>query len=43
VRPAGSPVYLNGDLYVRIGNGKKKLPAQQALEYIKRRWAQLSR
>jgi predicted HTH transcriptional regulator len=38
VRPSASPVYYNGDLYVRIGNGKKKLNAQQAMEYVKRRW-----
>ena len=29
VRPADTPVYYNGDLYVHIGNGKKKLSAQQ--------------
>jgi Eco57I restriction-modification methylase/Schlafen, AlbA_2 len=39
VRPAGKPVYYNGDLYVRIGNGKKKLSAQQAIEYVRGRWA----
>jgi Schlafen, AlbA_2 len=38
VRPADTPVYYNGDLYVRIGNGKKKLSAQQAMEYVKQRW-----
>lgn len=38
VRPAPAPVYLNGDLYVRIGNAKKKLSAQQAQAYIKQRW-----
>lgn len=38
VRPAASPAYYNGDLYVRIGNGKKKLSAQQAMEYVKQRW-----
>lgn len=38
VQPASSPVYLNGDLYVRIGNAKKKLSAQQAMQYSKQRW-----
>jgi hypothetical protein len=38
VRPAPTPVYLNGDLYVRIGNAKKKLSAQQAMQYIGQRW-----
>ncbi|NJM05276.1 ATP-binding protein [Candidatus Gracilibacteria bacterium] len=38
VRPAPAPVYLNGDLYVRIGNAKKKLSAQQAVGYIAQRW-----
>ena len=38
VRPADRPAYYNGDLYVRIGNGKKKLSAQQAMEYVRGRW-----
>lgn len=40
VRPAPAPVYLNGDLYVRIGNAKKKLSAQQAMAYVKQRWGE---
>ena len=39
VDPAPGPVYDQyGDLYVRDGNGKKKLSAQQAQEYIKHHW-----
>jgi hypothetical protein len=38
VRPADRPAYYSGDLYVRIGNGKKKLSAQQAMEYVRGRW-----
>lgn len=38
VQPAPRPVYYNGDFYARIGNGKKKLSAQQAMEYVKQRW-----
>ena len=38
VQPAEKPVYVQGDLYVRDGNSKKKLNAQQALEYIRQRW-----
>jgi hypothetical protein len=38
VRPAPAPVYLGGELYVRIGNAKKKLSAQQAVGYIGQRW-----
>jgi hypothetical protein len=41
VKPAPGPVYYNGDLYVRIGNGKKKLNAQRAIEYVKQRWPQI--
>ena len=39
VRPASRAVYANGDLYVRIGNGKKKLNAQQAAAYVGTRWS----
>jgi len=39
VRPAPAPVYVNGELYVHIGNAKKKLSAQQAVGYIGSRWA----
>lgn len=38
VRPAPKEVYLNGDFYIRDGNGKRKLPAQDAHEYINERW-----
>ena len=38
-KPSPKPVYVNGDLYVRDGNSKKKLNAQQALEYVRGRWA----
>jgi hypothetical protein len=38
VEPAGKPVYLNGDFYLRTGNKKSKLKAKEATEYIKMRW-----
>jgi hypothetical protein len=38
VAPASKPVYLNGDLYIRDGNGKRKLKAQEVPPYIKERW-----
>jgi hypothetical protein len=37
-KPSPKPVYVNGDFYVRDGNSKKKLNAQQTQEYIKQRW-----
>lgn len=38
VQPASSPAYFNGDLYVRDGNKKQKLNAQEVIDYIKNRW-----
>jgi predicted HTH transcriptional regulator len=38
VRPASSPVYVGGELYVRDGNGKRKLNVRDAFEYWKVRW-----
>lgn len=38
VRPGRGPAYLNGDLYVRGPVGKHKLPAQEAVEYIRHRF-----
>jgi hypothetical protein len=38
VRPADAPVYVKGDLHVRDGGGKRKLSAQEAATYIRRRW-----
>lgn len=38
VQPAPEPVYLNGDLYVRGNQGKKKLTAQESIVYISQRW-----
>lgn len=37
-KPSPKPVYVYGDFYVRDGNSKKKLNAQQAQEYVKWRW-----
>ncbi len=41
VDPAPQPVYVNGDLIVRNGNQKLRLKAQDAINYIKRRWRSL--
>ncbi len=38
VKPATHPIYLNGDLYIRDGNGKRKLKAAEVVPYIKQRW-----
>lgn len=38
IQPAPEPVYLDGELYIRVGNGKQKLTAQEALSYIAHRW-----
>lgn len=39
VLPATGPVYLrNGDFYIREGNRKRKLSAQETVAYIKARW-----
>ena len=38
VRPAAAPVFLSGDLYVRVGVNKKKLSTQEAHAYIPQRW-----
>lgn len=38
VRPASSPVYVGGELFIRDGNGKRKLNARDAYEYLKVRW-----
>jgi Schlafen, AlbA_2 len=38
VDPAPKPIYLDGDFYIRDGNGKRKLKAVDAMSYIKQRW-----
>ncbi len=38
VQPAPEPIYLDGDLYVRAGNQKRKLKAAEVLPYIKQHW-----
>jgi hypothetical protein len=38
VQSASSPVYLNGELYIRGPKGKLKLNAQAATEYVKQRF-----
>ena len=38
IAPATKPIYLNGELFVRDGNKKRKLRAQEAIDYIKQRW-----
>lgn len=38
LNPAPKPIYLDGDLYIRDGNGKRKLKAADVTPYIKNRW-----
>lgn len=38
VNPSPKPFYLDGDLYIRDGNGKRKLKTVDAYSYIKQRW-----
>jgi len=38
VKPATKPIFLKGELYIRSGNQKRKLTAQEAIEYVKQRW-----
>jgi hypothetical protein len=38
VDPSPRPVFYKGDMYIRDGNGKRKLSAQEALAYQKHRW-----
>jgi hypothetical protein len=38
VDPAPKPVYVKGEMHVRTGNQKRKLTAQEAVEYQKQRW-----
>ena len=38
IEPSPKPVFYNGDMYIRDGNGKRKLTAQAALAYQKHRW-----
>lgn len=38
VSPAPAPAYVDGDLSIRDGGGKKKLSAQEAVGYIGQRW-----
>lgn len=38
IEPSPKPVFYNGDMYIRDGNGKRKLTAQATLAYQKQRW-----
>lgn len=38
VDPAPKPVYVKGEMYIRHGNQKRKLTAQEAVAYEKQRW-----
>ena len=38
VEPSPKPVFLEGDLIIRDGNGKRKLKTQEAIEYQRHRW-----
>ena len=38
VEPSPKPVFLDGNLIIRDGNGKRKLTAQEAIAYQKQRW-----
>ncbi|HEX8423830.1 MAG TPA: ATP-binding protein, partial [Pyrinomonadaceae bacterium] len=38
IEPSPRPVFYKGDMYIRDGNGKRKLTAQAALAYQKQRW-----
>lgn len=39
VEPSPQPVFLNGNLIIRAGHGKRKLTAQEAIAYQKQRWS----
>ena len=40
VTPASEAVYVKGgDFYIREGNRKRKLTAQEAVAYLRQRWA----
>ncbi len=39
VNPAPKPVYVKGEMYIRNGNQKRKLTAQEAVAYEKQRWS----
>lgn len=36
--PSPKPIYFDGELYIRDGNGKRKLKAAEVTPYIKHRW-----
>jgi predicted HTH transcriptional regulator len=38
VKPSPKPIYVQGHMYVRDGNRKRRLTAQEAIEYQKQRW-----
>lgn len=40
VEPSPKPAFIKGELYVRHGNRKKKLTAQEAIEYQRARWSE---
>ena len=37
VDPAPKPIYAKGEMYIRNGNQKRKLTAQEAVAYVKQR------
>jgi len=39
VAPSPKPVFLDGNLIIRDGNGKRKLTAQEAIAYRKQHWS----
>lgn len=39
VESAPKPVYVKGEMYIRNGNQKRKLSAQEAVAYEKQRWS----
>jgi len=39
VEPSPKPVFLDGNLIIRDGNGKRKLTAQEAIAYQRQHWS----
>jgi hypothetical protein len=38
VSPAAQPTYVNGELFIRSGNQRRKLKAQEAASYLREHW-----
>ncbi len=38
IKPTPEPVYVNGEMYVRVGNHINKMSVPDAIAYVKRRW-----